>query len=56
MRPLNGGQMFHAEMPPSLVNWPSPISRTKRGTPQQRRNVKYGSRNAPGGGGTALWV
>lgn len=42
------GQIFlQAVTPPSLVYWPSAVSRKNTGMPQKKRKTKYGMRNTP---------
>ena len=45
--PCISGHIFHAPIPPSLINWPMATSRKNIGTPPIMTHTKYGSRNAP---------
>lgn len=38
--PLKAGQMFHAVIPPSLMNWPRPTSRKNIGIPPVIKQMK----------------
>lgn len=45
--PLKIGHIFQTPRPPIPKNWPNDVSKKNAGIPAKKRQMQYGTRNAP---------